>query len=845
MKPVNIKVDRLDSPLGLQNKRPFITWTCDGGKKQTAFSYEITVNGERKTASEKITSSEMGFRMPFAADDRDQVSVSITLWDEDDVKGEAGKTTYEMGINRWQAKWINPELTVSKERQPASYLKREFTVSNLGTARLYITAHGLYEARINGERVSDFVLAPGTDDYNKRLQYQVYDVHDYLKKGRNVIEVCIGDGWYRGNNGIDGDNHLFGDDLALLCQLEINREIVLISDRSWFASQSGPIRFSDMEIGEVYDASMESITDWHEVREMDYDKSKLVCSDEVCIKEHEVFEGKRISTPDGSIVYDFSQNMAGYTCFRLNARKGQKLTIWHGETLDENGNFTQRNIDPGKRNKNGGIPQKIEYICKDGLNVYKPHFSIFGFQYIKVETDADLSDAEFKAIAVYSDMKETAEFECSNEDVNKLFRNSMWSMKSNFVDIPTDCPQRERSGWTGDAGVFVSTGVMLHDCYTVFKKWLREVRLAQKDNGVIRNIAPPINHGTGFSSFIEGSTGWGDAILIVPYNLYKTYNDVSILEENYEAMVRWVEYLRNLASKDKLKDLFKRDPYKKYIITKGFHWGEWCQPDVDSSEELKNNMTKGAPKSATAYYFHSSKLLSEIAEIFGKKEDAQKYKVLSDKVREAYIHAFSEDGIIHSDRQCDYVRPLQFGIVENEEENARLLNEMIVKNGYHLNTGFLSTPFLCPILCKYGYVETAYRLLLQEECPSWLYSVKKGSTTIWENWNGIEDGNNGSLNHYSYGAVSGWLIGGVCGIDVSGAKVTIRPCPNELLEHARATYDSPLGRITSGWKYTSEGIEFELAIPSNVNAEIELPNGERNVLGQGVYSFFIKKEKDV
>ena len=841
MKPINIRVDRLENPLGLQNGKPTITWTCDSGKKQTAYCYEISVNGESKFTSEKIMSSEMSFVMPFEARDRDQVKVRISLWDENDMKGEASETSFEMGISEWKASWIDPEVNKSKERQPASYLKREFNLEKSGTARLYITAHGLYEAKINGKRVGDFVLAPGTDDYNKRLQYQVYDVTDLLRQGNNVIEVCIGDGWYRGNNGIDGDNHLFGDDVALLCQLEIDKEAVLVSDKNWFASQNGPIRFSDMEIGEVYDANKEGIDEWHEVREVSHDKSKLVCSDEVYIKEHEIFEGKRINTPDNAIVYDFSQNMAGYTCFRLNAKEGQKLTIWHGETLDEEGNFTQRNIDPGARNKNGGIPQKIEYICKEGLNEYKPHFSIFGFQYIKVETDADLSDAEFKAIAVYSDMKQTATFKCSNEDVNKLFSNSLWSMKSNFVDIPTDCPQRERSGWTGDAGVFVDTGLLLHDCYTVFKKWLREVRLAQKGNGIIRNIAPPINRGTGFSSFIEGSTGWGDAILLVPYALYKAYDDKSILLENYEAMVKWVGYLQNLAKKNKLKDLFKKDPHKNYVITKGFHWGEWCQPDVDSSTELRNNMTKGAPKSATAYYYYSSKLLSEIASVLGRKEDAEKYEALSEKIREAYISTFTDEGIIHSDRQCNYVRPLEFGLVDNEEKNAEILNQMIIDNDYRLNTGFLSTPFLCPILCKYGYVETAYKLLLQDKLPSWLYSVKKGSTSIWENWNGIENGNNGSLNHYSYGAVSGWLIKGVCGIDVSLGNVTIKPCPNELLQYAKATYDSPVGKITSGWRYTAEGIEFNFAIPANVKAEIELPNGETHSLDYGDYSFFISK----
>ena len=415
----------------------------------------------------------------------------------------------------------------------------------------------------------------------------------------------------------------------------------------------------------------------------------------------------------------------------------------------------------------------------------------------------------------------------------------MWSMKSNFVDIPTDCPHRERSGWTGDAGVFVKTGLMLQDSYTVFKKWLVETRLGQKKNGIIANINPPINkEGGGFSNFLDGSTGWGDAIVIVPYTMYRIYNDKKILEDNYEAMVNWVSYLSKLAKKKKLKNLFRGNPY---IIEKGFHWGEWCQPDVDSGEELKNVFIKGAPKSATAYYFYSAKLLSEIAEILDKKDDANKYKELASKIREAYINTFTNNGLVESDRQCDYVRPLEFDLIDMKKENAERLNEMIIKNDYHLNTGFLSTPFLCPILCEYGYADTAYKLLLQDTLPSWLYQVKKGATTIWENWNGLESGLNASLNHYSYGAVSGWLLSGICGINVINNEITIKPYPNRLLEYVKGEYDSPLGLIKSAWRYNNDEIEFNISIPSNNKATLVLPSGETRVLDCGNHNIKYKE----
>lgn len=838
MKAINLKVDQLVKPLGLQNRKPIISWNCIDGNYLKGYKYLIRINNEDRYQSDFIESDKMSFIFPIELNDRDYVEIDLYLKDENG-KEELSSTSFEMGISDWKAKWINPELVVDKKkRQPASYLKKEFVVNELGKSRLYITTHGLYEASLNGNRVGDFVLAPGTDDYRKRLQYQIYDLKDYLKEGINVIEVVIGDGWYRGNNGIDGANHVFGDDLALLCQLEIDNEVVLVSDNTWLASQDGPIRFSDMEIGEVYDARKENINTWHEVKLENFGYDNLVCSDEVFIKEHEIFIGERIEVPNGEIVYDFKQNLAGYSYFEVNAKAGDKITLWHGEALDEDGNFTQRNIEPGKRNKNGGIPQKIEYICKDGLNVYKPRFSIFGFRYIKVETDIDLSDAVFKSIAVYSDMKELSKFECSNSDVNQLFENTMWSMKSNFVDIPTDCPHRERSGWTGDAAVFVKTGLMLQDSYSVFKKWLVETRLGQKKNGIIANINPPIyKEGGGFSNILDGSTGWGDAIVIVPYTMYKIYNDIKILEDNYDAMCRWIGFLSDLAKKKKLKNLFKGNPY---IIEKGFHWGEWCQPDVDGGQELKNTFTKGAPKSATAYYYYSTKLLAEIANVLGKNDDNKKYEELADNIRKAYQETYTNDGLINSDRQCDYVRPLQFGLLDKNEENAKLLNEMIIKNDYHLNTGFLSTPFLCSILCEYGYVDTAYRLLLQDTLPSWLYQVKKGATTIWENWNGLESGGNGSLNHYSYGAVSGWLLSGVCGINVENDEIIIKPYPNKLLEYAKAEYDSPLGLIKSSWRYVDDEIEFEIEIPCNNTAKMILPDGENKELIPGKHNFKIK-----
>ena len=733
----------------------------------------------------------------------------------------------------WRAKWIDPELPHDKDaRQPASVLRRRFSAETTENAVLYITAHGLYEARLNGQRVGDFVLAPGTGDYAKRLTVQAYDVSGLLRKGDNELIVTLGDGWYRGSVGIDGLRNYYGDDIALLCQLELGGEPLVCSDDRWEASQNGPTRENDLQQGERYDARLEEITSWHGVSVRDFGTANLAPTESVPILEQERFPGRIFTAPNGETLIDFGQNLAGYTELRLTARAGQTITLRHGETLDENGNFTQANFDPGDRNKNG-IPQKLEYVCKEGLNVWKPRFTIFGFRYAKIETDIDLTDAAFTAVAVYSQMAQTGFFACGNADVNRLFLNSLWSMRSNFCDIPTDCPTRERAGWTGDAGVFAPTAVYLADCYPVLRKWLGECRLAQKEDGLVQNIAPVNNSGSMISNMLQGSAGWGDACVLVPWALYEAYGDRTILEENYDMMCRWITFTEKRASKTRLQNL--GNPYKKYLVDEGFHFGEWCQPDIDNGAAMKKAMMLGMPEVATAYYFRSASLLSQIAEILGKPADARRFAEIAENAKKAYRYTCTKNGEIRSDRQCEYVRPIAFGLLDGDEvqKAADALNDLVVNKGYHLNTGFLSTPDLCRVLADNGHTDTAYRLLLQTDCPGWLYAVKKGATTIWETWDGVRaDGTvHDSLNHYSYGAITGWLFGGVCGIRLQAGKLTIKPQPGRELEYAKAEWRSPVGTIRSAWEYKEDKLIFNFTLP--VPARIELPNGKVNEASSG------------
>ncbi len=954
MKAIRLRTEYMENPIGIDIREPYLSWNCRGGKKQTAYEIKAVSGNQVIWDSGKVAADRMNARFGVKAGSRQRFSWRVWLWDEEDRAGDwSQEAFFEMGLlerKEFVAKWIDPEPNCdpgdanSQPHKPASYLRTSFFLEKKGEGRLYITCHGVYEAYLNGQRVGDFVLAPGTSTYDKRLFYQTYDVTEMLKEGENQVQVILGDGWYRSCSGVDGDRNLYGEDVALYFQLEVDGRVVCVSDESWEASQNGPIRQADMQQGEVVDARLEEIGAYHGVKVVKLGVENLNCSNCVPIVEAERFPGRLFQTPNGETVIDYGQNLAGYVEFTVNAHGGDRIVLTHGEALDENGNFTAENFQDRQRHKEGGIRQQVVYICKEGVNHYKSRFTIWGFRYAKVETDVDLTDAVFTSIAVYSRMEQLGRFECSNPAVNKLVENSIWSQKSNFCDVPTDCPTRERAAWTGDMGVFAQTGIYLEDCYPVIRKWLGECRLNQYEDGKVANIAPRNNNPSFFTKMLAGSVGWGDACIIVPYALYKRYGDVRILEENYEMMCRWFAYLESRAGKggqqegvmqgaipqgpqtqgvqvrpagmsvdsvqipeeyhamaagvpvkpappqeeppavagmsmdstqipkeyramvatmpkEKLAELIEKfrqtgdksptdekgggdeavkkspapNPYADYAIETGVDYGEWCEPDVESTSV----MGKPQGKVATAYFARSGKMLAEIAGILGREKDAARYREISEKAKGAFRHLATDNGRIRSDRQAEYVRAISFDLLDQEEKRqaAADLNELVAKGGYHLNTGFLSTPSLCEVLAEYGYGETAYRLLLQDTMPSWLYAVKKGATTIWENWDGINEKGQvkASLNHYSYGAICGWLFSGVCGIRLEQGHIVIQPTPHKSLQYAKASYLSPLGEICSGWRYQGERLTYEIAIPAGAQAKVILPDGRQEWLEAGEY----------
>lgn len=726
----------------------------------------------------------------------------------------------------------NPAARVRKveHRKGASYVRTEFSVDKKEGKRFFMraSAHGIYDVYLNGKHVDGCLFAPMTTQYDKRLFVQEYDVTGYFKEGNNRIAVSLGDGWYRGCVGNSQDINTFGDDLAFLCQIEDGSgEVILRTDGTWEAAQDGPLGQNDLMRGEFYDARREEnltrAEGWHPVTVRKYGYENLLPMDAPPICEHETFAAKLLTTPSGSRVLDFGQNFAGYVRLRVSASGGEKIILTHGETLDENGEFTTANFqNPAKPE----CDQRIEYICKPGMNVYAPTKCYFGFRYVKLETELPVTAEMFTGVAVYSDMRETASFWCGDERVNQLFRNTLWSMKSNFVGVPTDCPTREKSGFTGDAQVFCDTALYLMDAYPVLDSWLEDVAAAALPDGGLRQIAP--DHRT--PGYFEKSAGWCDAIELIPWRMWKRTGDISYIENHYDDMKAWMDFCVRRGQQTREENRGRvPEELLPFFMDDGFCWGEWLEPGANTQETTMHNMMHGEPETATAFFAYGCRAMGEMAEAVGKNDDAAYYKELSEKARAAYRGAFLPEGRIAGNRQCLYVRPLFMGLLDSgeREEAAAALAEVIRDNGYCLNTGFLSTGELCRVLTDYCQTETAYSLLLQEACPGWLYPVAKGATTIWESWDGIGEDNRpkNSLNHYALGAVCGWLMDSVCGIRIERGRVTVAPHPDRRLGFAQGRYESPMGMIEAGWKYGENECRYTVTLPDGLTAEVVLPDG--------------------
>ena len=846
MQAIRLKTEHLQNPIGVDFTAPRLFWNCSGGKKQTAYQI-IAANDAGMTLwdSSKAESSSMCARWSGKpVPPKTKVFWKVRLWDETDSVGDWTEAAFETGIDTWKAKWITGNYRVNKkQRYPVDCFRKVFNVSHIQKARLYITACGLYEAKLNGRRIGDFVLAPGITDYRRRVQYQTFDVTELLQNGENALTVQLADGWYRGSTGAWGLKNQYGTETKLLAQLEITHTDgsvqTIITDESWDWSNDGPIRFADNKDGEVVNAN--HVPSYQRKAKAAKHPVAPTASNNVPVTEHERLKPVCITTPSGKTVLDFGQNIAGYAEFVVNAHSGQKIKLRFGELLDADGEFTQKNIQCSGKKITTPL-QQILYTCKEGENHYKTTFAIFGFQYVLVETDVAFQPADFTAIAVYSDMERTGWFESSNALLDKFVENTVWSAKNNHADLPTDCPTRERHGWSGDAQIFCSTASYLFDYLPFAEKYLNDLYDWQTKNGCLPQIAP--EGGTDFyMRAMNGSVGWADAGVLMPYTLWKQYGDTEVLKKYLPGMRRYAKFMQNRCGKwyptAKRTGLHGED--KKYLSNYGQAYGEWAEPESVHHMTWKDCAVPH-PEVATAYTAHVMDCMAEIETALGNKTEAESYHEFAEGCRRTY-QALRRTGAytLDTDRQAQLVRPLAFGLLDEKQTayaQKRLISAL-EHFGWRIGTGFLSTPLILDVLAHID-LEAAYRLLENEEMPGWLFMPKSGASTIWEAWEGNATKNGGiaSLNHYSKGAVAAWLFGAMCGIRVDSENhFVIAPHPGGHFTRAKAVYDSVYGKVESGWEKTADGWKYTVAIPANCTASLYLPGQESVVLECGTYTF--------
>jgi alpha-L-rhamnosidase len=847
-----LRVEYLANPLGIDAAKPRLSWRITSTERNTmqaAYQIQVTRDGKVIWDSGRTTSDASVF-VPYggpAMESRARYVWRVRVWD---AKGRAsawGEGWWETGLlapSDWGASWIGTAPSPSDSiSSPAPMLRRGFRVGGaIQQARIYATSLGVYELQLNGRRVGDQLFTPGWTSYNKRLQYQTYDVTSLLRAGENVVGAILGDGWYRGNLGFDGQRNVYGKRLALRLQLEIRyrdgRVERVVSDTQW-KTATGPILLSDIYGGETYDARRERTgwssagyddRDWTAVVALDPPSSQLLAPQSPPVRRVRELRPIGISRTGDETIFDLGQNFTGWVRLKVRGQAGTTVTLRFAEVLNRDGTLYTDNLRRAS--------QTDRYTLKGGAEeIYEPHFTFHGFRYVGVRGLPGTPDtATITGIALSSDLAQTGSFETSDSLLNRLQQNIVWGQRSNFLDVPTDCPQRdERLGWTGDAQVFASTAAFNMDVSGFFAKWLGDAAADQHPGGSVTWVIPNVLGGDSTNG--AGTAGWSDAAVVVPWTMYVAYGDRGLLERQYPSMRAWVEYERRQAGPD-------------FIWQPGWQFGDWLA--LHSDDPSYPGATTLTDFIATAHLAHSADLVARAARALGKTDDAALYEKLFQDVRTAFNREFvSASGRVGENTQTAYALAIGFNLLPDSLVPAasERLAAAIRYRGMHLTTGFLGTPQLLPVLSATQHFDVAYALLMQKSYPSWLYPITRGATTMWERWDGIkpdstfQDAGMNSFNHYAFGAVGSWMYRTIGGIELDpaapgGKRVRIAPRPGAGLTYARTSLETPYGTVVSSWKLDGQRFVLDVTVPPNTTAEIKLPDSSDVVtVGSGTYHF--------
>lgn len=866
--------------------RPEFAWRLDGdGIAQAAYEIQVSAADDFDGDGVVWSSGRRQGAQPFGIEYDGRVLAlgatyrwRVRVWDQDnnDPGPWSATATFETGLTSeaWLARWITADASEldGLDKAPLYLRGTAELAAPVVRGRAYVSALGWYRFLVNGHDLTGPALVPRWTPFDHYVEYQVYDVTEVFRSGANVMAVAVGDGRFRGQLGIFGRREIYGDRLAALVQVHLDladgTTVVLTSDRTWWAGP-GRIGRSDPKLGERTDLRIPDV-DWlkavvaptrfRPVRVLDTQRS-LIPEDAGRVEQIERLSARTVSrTSAGRQVVDFGQNFAGVVRIRLTGPAGTTVRLTHSEVLGADGELDTDYIHPLPV---GHWLQRDEVVLDGEPTWYQPWFTIHGFRYVEVEgLSVDLTPDDVAGVVLSSNLPAAGDFDCSDPRLNQLHTNVGWSLRSNFVDTPTDCPTRERSGWTGDIQVFGATATTYVDANAYLRRYLRNVAAEQLPDGSVPHVIPAekstftASTAASVVSRVQGmltdshseSTGWGDVAVLLPWTLYTYYGDRDVLEQQYASMTAWVDQLaRRAREKRSVRARLHgrgRPEIDPYVLDTGYNWGEWLRPGDSLVGEIVNAaLRKGTSVVATAYMEHSARTLSTIADLLGRRDDAAHYEHLADRTRAAWRATFlSKQGVIGTDRQDDYVRALSFDLLEPDERPAAVsrLVALIEEADHHLGTGFLSTPMLLSTLVDGGREDVAWRLLLQTTSPSWLYQVERGATTTWETWEGhTPDGRAiSSHNHYAFGTVARFLTERVAGLapaEPGYRVIDVRPLIGGGLTSARASVQTPYGRAATNWRHDADDVELQVTVPAGTSARVQV-NDERRTLTSGAHT---------